>query len=99
MQIHAGVAVDSESFQVPARAGQVGGEVKAEPIEVRFNVNDYPPDMPFNHPMWEMWVVGKLKEAGIPVDGTFLYRGIKSGTLSRMDDPMDFGGYVYRWTP
>jgi len=40
------------------------------------------------------WFEGKLKEAGIPVAGGDVLRG----TLSRLDDPVDWGTVIYRWS-
>ena len=71
----------------------------AKAIEVRLRVSDYPKDMPIEPSLWEMLCIGKLKAAGVPIDGMFMYQGLKSGTLSRLDDPEDFGACVYRWTP
>jgi len=65
--------------------------------EVRLRVQDYPNDWDMSPAMWECWIVGKLKEAGVPVIGTLTLNGIKSGTLHRFDDPKDFGSVVYKW--
>lgn len=64
-------------------------------IEVEINVTE---SMKVRNPsVWEGYVVGKLKEAGIPIKGTLLYAGLESGTLHRLDDPCDFGKYKYVW--
>ena len=62
-------------------------------IELRLNVKEMAlhdgPETYFN------WLEAKMKKAGIPVDGDDLL----SGTLTRFDDPEDFGSIVYRWEP
>jgi len=52
-----------------------------------------------NELMWESYVVGKLKAAGVPIIGTLLYGGLESGTLYRLDDPCDFDKCKYVWVP
>lgn len=68
-------------------------------VRCRLHIRDYPIHWPLSPAMWECWVVGKLKEAGIPIEGTFIYRGIKSGTLVHFEDMTDCGAFIYEWTP
>lgn len=68
-------------------------------IEVEFSVNDYPEGWPLTSAFWEMWVVGKLKKAGVPIRGLLKFSGLESGTLHRLDDPADFGKYKYVFVP
>lgn len=68
-----------------------------EPITVRINVSEI---VRYRTPeLWETFVMGKLREAGVPVKGVLLYGGIESGTLMRRDDPEDFGVTIYTWRP
>jgi hypothetical protein len=71
----------------------------AERIEVKIRIEDYPDGWVANPAMLEAWVVGKLKDAGVPVEGTLVFRGIKEGTLHRLDDPKDFDVTKYVWVP
>jgi len=62
-------------------------------IKIRLNVKDMPLD---DGPrIYFDWLEAKLKAAGIPIDGDNLLRG----TLSKFDDPNDFGATIYRWKP
>lgn len=62
-------------------------------IEVRLNVKDMPLNSGPNR--YFDWLEVKLKESGIPLDGDNLLHG----TLTRFDDPNDFGITIYRWEP
>ena len=65
-------------------------------IEVKINPADYPLDWHLTDSGYEMWVVGQLRDAGIPVDGFLTFRGVKEGTLTRHKDfETDFD--IYRW--
>lgn len=66
-------------------------------IKVSYSISDYPKDWSLEPHLWEMWIVGKLKEAGVPVKGKLRFSGIKSGTLFSLDDPKDFGKATYIW--
>lgn len=68
-------------------------------VKCRIHVSDFPDDWDMTPGFWESWVIGKLKEAGVPVIGTLKFSGIKSGKLRRLDDPSDFVACVYEWTP
>ena len=68
-------------------------------IVVKLNVHDYPKDWPLEPHLWEMWIVGKLKDAGIPIKGVLKFSGLSSGALYRLDDPADFGMVSYTWVP
>lgn len=76
---------------------------KPRPVEgkvrCRVHVSDFPKDWDMSPALWECWLIGKLKEAGVPVKGKLTFRGIEGGTLSRFDDPSDFGATIYEWTP
>ena len=67
-----------------------------DPIEVRVNVGDIPKGRTLDYGVWETYLYGKLKEAGIPVlpDGT-----LERGSMMRVDDPTDFGVTIYKWLP
>ena len=69
----------------------------AERIEVIININNYPEDWSMSPAMWECWLVGKLKDAGVPVEGKLVFRGVKQGTLTRLEDQTDFGVIKYIW--
>ena len=62
-------------------------------VRVVLKTSEYPPAV------WETWVVGKLKDAGVPIKGTLVFGGIESGTLTRFDDPTDFGATIWEWNP
>lgn len=66
----------------------------AEKICVRINVGDIPKGRSLDYGVWETYIYGRLKEAGIPVlpDGN-----IERGTIHRFDDPKDFGATIYEW--
>ena len=66
-------------------------------IEITIFVDEYPADWSMTPAMWETWVVNKLKDAGVPVEGKLTFRGIKSGVLTKIDDPKDFGATKYIW--
>ena len=66
-------------------------------IKVKVNALDYPDVWRLTPVMWECWVVGKLRDAGIPVKGFLVFGGVKRGVLSRFDDAKDFGGSTYVW--
>ena len=68
-------------------------------IRCRISASDYPLECSLTQAMWECWIVGKLKEAGVPIIGILVFRGIKSGTLRRFNDPVDFGATIYEWIP
>lgn len=67
-----------------------------EPIEVRIRVDDIPKGRTLNYGIWETYIYTRLTEAGIPVSES---GDVLRGTLTRMDDPADFGVTVYRWKP
>lgn len=68
-------------------------------IELTVYVSDYPDGWNMSPAMLECWLVGKLKDAGVPVDGELVFRGIKAGTITRFDDPKDLGATKYVWEP
>jgi hypothetical protein len=45
---------------------------------------------------WETFCMARLRRAGIPVLGTLLFRGVESGTLTKIQD-FDTNDIVYRW--
>ena len=45
----------------------------------------------------EMYVISKLKDAGIPIKGTFLFKGLKNGRLTVMNDLINHGT-IYKWS-
>ncbi len=57
-------------------------------------IKDFPLDMPIEG--YEMWCLGRLRDAGIPVKGLFFFHGLKSGTLVRYND-FETGNIVYVW--
>ena len=71
-------------------------------IKCEINICDYPGNTPrgvfFRPEFWEPWIIGKLKEAGIPINNALEFRSMRSdGCLHRQDDPTDFGKCVYTW--
>lgn len=66
-------------------------------IRCRIHISDYPHKWELEPNTWEMWVVGKLKAAGVPVLGELKFCGIKSGILSWFNDPTDFDATIYEW--
>ena len=67
-------------------------------IEVKINVQaEYPKDLPFDSNSYQTWLIGKLKEVGIPIDGTFILKGLKRGRLTRLTDTEDFSTDIYIW--
>lgn len=68
-------------------------------IEVTIRASEYQDDWGLTQVSYECWIVGKLKEAGVPVYGNLIFRGIKSGTITRYNDPTDFNKCKYIWTP
>ena len=73
------------------------------PLERRgrvvLNVSEYPMHLPLEPMAWEIWVIGKLKDAGVPIKGTLVFEEIESGTLTRFDDPADFDATIWEWNP
>lgn len=78
-------------------AAPVEPVVMPEMIEVTISVSDYPDEWDMTPAMFECWIVEKLKDAGVPIDGFLCFNGIKKGTLTRLDDPKDFGASKYIW--
>lgn len=78
---------------------QVDFIVMAERIELTIHISDYPDNWRVSPALWECWIVGKLKDAGIPVEGKLVFRGIKRGSLTQLCDPKDFGASKYVWEP
>ena len=69
-----------------------------ETIEVAINISDYPKDLNMEPLLWAAWITSKLKNAGIPISGmTMNTIFLKKGTLTRLDDPCDFGSSKYIW--
>lgn len=54
-------------------------------IEVEINPLDY--QGPYSDACFEAWCIGKLKNAGIPINGVLVFKGIKEGVLARCDNP------------
>ena len=71
----------------------------AQGIVVEYSVDDYPKDWELTPALWERWIVGKLKDAGVPIKGVLKFSGLESGTLLRLDDPADFGRAKWVWVP
>lgn len=67
-------------------------------IMVKIDINNYIEAEQMSPNVWEGRVIQKLKNAGIPIKGILLYRGLESGTLHRLDDPTD-GSLSYVWCP
>ena len=44
---------------------------------------------------FETWIIGRLRDVGIPVKGFFIFNGVESGILKRTDN---FDGSInYKW--
>lgn len=54
------------------------------------------PRYPDPHIQAQMYVNRRLKAAGIPAKGTFLWGGVTEGIIEVMDDPETFNK-VFRW--
>ena len=66
--------------------------------EIRVEVSAYELiDLPHDY-LDEVYILARLREAGIPVLGTFSYRGVTSGTLYRYEHP-DKPILQYLWVP
>ncbi len=68
-------------------------------VRVVVRTSEYPMHLPLEPAAWESWVVGKLKDAGIPVKGALIFSGIERGTLTRFDDPTNFDATIWEWNP
>lgn len=66
-------------------------------IVVRINVKDIPTGRTLDQGIWETYIVGKLREAGVPL--TPFGGDVIRGTLWKRDDPEDFGSTIYTWMP
>ena len=78
-------------------SGHLQRGVMPDVIEVKISIDDFPDNFDMTPSVWEMWVVGKLKSAGVPIKGVLTFRGLEKGTIERYDDPKDFGASTYRW--
>lgn len=67
-------------------------------IEVRINIQDYVVS-DHSYESWLKQTIGILKKNGIPILGDDDLYSVSSGKIFRFDDPLDFGGCVYRWEP
>ena len=65
-------------------------------VRVVIRVDDIHKGRTLDYGIWETYVYGKLKEAGIPVSPT---GDVERGTLFRYDDPEDFGATIWKWEP
>lgn len=65
-------------------------------IEVKIYIDDYDVTTQMTPSLWESVTIKKLKDAGVPIRGENLYE-LTSGTLTRFDDPKDFGACSYVW--
>lgn len=86
-------------FQAQAAEAPDSAVPLARRVRLVLRMSEYPADWPLEPHMWECWVVGKLKKAGVPVKGHLVFRGIESGTLTRFDDPTDFDATIWEWMP
>ena len=72
-----------------------------EKIVVNLSIDDYPYPSPYN--LWtdsfEMWVLKKLRDVGIPAKGVFKFLGVENGELHRFDNPASIGRISYVWIP
>ena len=50
----------------------------------------------FSWPMLETYIIGKLKDKGIPIIGTFLFGGLEKGTLHFYQD-YETRDFIYIW--
>lgn len=68
-------------------------------MEIRVDINLL--DFPLGWSVLEVtpWIIGKLKEKGVPVKGTLCFRGVKEGTLIRQEGSLETPNiitYIYR---
>ena len=68
-------------------------------VRVVINMFDYPEKWPLTQSAFEMWVIGKLKNAGIPIKGTLVFRGLERGSIARFDDVEKFWETILEWNP
>jgi hypothetical protein len=66
---------------------------------VRIYPDDYPHRGSLTSATFETWVIGKLREAGIPIKGILTCQGVERGTLMRIDEPEHVGSILYLWKP
>lgn len=74
-----------------------GEKAVTERIKLTINLHEYPEGWDLSSAMWECWILGKLRDAGVPVKGMLKFNGIESGTLIRFDQPEDFGVTTFVW--
>jgi len=48
---------------------------------------------------WGTYVLGKLRDAGIPVTGVLFPLSIESGTLTTYRDDLAVDEFVWQWSP
>lgn len=52
--------------------------------------------VPLDATIFECYMVGRLRKAGVPVIGLLSFRGVERGTLTRTRD-FDSLGIIYEW--
>lgn len=78
--------VERQKF-TEALANPVDYMVMPARIEKQIDFLDIPGKWTATPSMIECWIVGQLKEAGMPIEGTLIFRGLTTGTLTAFDCP------------
>jgi len=68
-------------------------------VRVVTNMCDLPDNWPLTQSAFEMWIIRKLKNAGIPIIGTLCFIGIERGTITRFEDMENFDSIIWEWNP
>ncbi len=67
-----------------------------KPITVRMDLSKF--NEVGNEVRWNVALLAKLRQAGIPATGRITLQGVEHGTLAYTTDKL-FGDAVYSWTP
>ena len=70
-----------------ALANPVDSVIMPARIEKQIDFLEMPRKWKATPTMIECWIVGQLKEAGMPVEGTLFFRGLTTGKLTAYDSP------------
>lgn len=68
----------------------------SKPITVTMDLSKF--DQVGNEVRWNIVLLAKLRQAGIPAKGRVTLQGVEHGTLAYTTDNT-FGDAVYTWTP
>ena len=65
----------------------------------RITVDIYTDEYTGRSIFFEMWLMSKLKKAGIPIVGTFKFKGVKDGVFGKMTHCENPNMVRYFWKP